>query len=179
MLYKAKEFARLIDDPDVDVIVWGVRGHPNAVRQPQMFGWIDIETNGRIKCISVKTQLASPATDPIVIGTFTFKHAANFRKSVERLIKRQGRINGEFYIDSCINDAIEMGLNCYLFEVDSYLSWGTPNELRTFEYWQSCFHKWPSHPYRLENDADIPLEALGQIKKLYMPITPVEPIKQT
>ena len=163
----------------MDVIVWGVRGHPNAVRQPQMFGWIDVETNGRINRISVKTQLASPASDPIVIGTFTFKHAANFRKSVERLILREGRINGEFYIDSCINDAIEMGLNCYLFEVDSYLSWGTPNELRTFEYWQSCFHKWPGHPYRLEDDADIPLDGLAQIRTRYMAITPEEPIKQT
>jgi hypothetical protein len=113
-----------------------------------------------------------------VIGTFTFKTAANFRKSVERLIFREGRINGEFYIDSCINDAIEMGLNCYLFEVDSYLSWGTPNELRTFEYWQSCFHKWSGHPYRLENDADIPFEALVQIQMRYMAITPEELVKQ-
>jgi hypothetical protein len=178
-LYRAEEFARLVVDPDVDVIVWGVRGHPNAVRQPQMFGWIDTESDGLIKQVSVKTPLASPTSDPIVIGTFTFKDASNFRKSVERLIFRDGRINGEFYIDSCINDAIEMGLNCYLFEVDSYLSWGTPNELRTFEYWQSCFHKWPGHPYRLENDLDIPIDSLLQIQTRYMAIAPEEPIKQT
>ena len=178
VLYKDEEFARLLEDPDVDVIVWGVRGHPNAVRHPQMFGWIDVEPSGRIKRVSVKTQLASPASDPIVIGTFTFKHAANFRKSVERLIFRDERINGEFYIDSCINDAIEMGLNCYMFEVDSYLSWGTPSELRTFEYWQSCFNKWSGHPYRLENDADIPFEALVQIQMRYMAITPEKMIKK-
>ena len=51
------------------------------------------------------------------------------------------------------------GLRCRLFEVDSYLSWGTPDDLRTFEYWQSCFHKWLSHPYRLERDSRIPAEA--------------------
>ena len=60
---------------------------------------------------------------------------------------RNGRVNGEFYVDSCINDALLLGYKCHVFDVDHYFSWGTPNELRTFEYWQSCFHKWKSHEY--------------------------------
>jgi NDP-sugar pyrophosphorylase family protein/putative flippase GtrA len=151
VLYDRQALAQLIVNPEVDIIVWGVRGNANAIRRPEMFGWID-EASGRINGISVKTPLKSPATDPIVLGTFTFRHAEDFRRIVERLIARDGRINGEFYIDSCINDAIDLGLHCRLFEVDSYLSWGTPNDLRTFEYWQSCFHKWNAHPYRLELD---------------------------
>ena len=39
-----------------------------------------------------------------------------------------------------------------IFDVDHYFSWGTPNELRTFEYWQSCFHKWKSHEYSWSRD---------------------------
>ena len=127
---------------------------------------------GRVKSISVKVPLASPATDPIVLGTFTFRRAEDFRRSVERLIARDGRVNGEFYIDSCINDAIALGLNCQLFEVDSYLCWGTPNDLRTFEYWQSCFHKWASHPYRLQLDRRVPpsqVEALAERYRAWVP----------
>ena len=154
-LYDAKAFQQLVDNPEVDVIVWGVRGHANAARHPEMYGWINAE-DGRIRGISVKTPLELPATDPIVLGTFTFRRSEDFRRVVEHLIARNGRINGEFYIDSCINDAIELGLRCHLFEIDSYLSWGTPNDLRSFEYWQSCFHKWNSHPYRMELDGRIP-----------------------
>ncbi len=153
-LYDAKAFQRLIDNPDIDVIVWGVRGHANAVRHPQMFGWIDAK-EGRIRRISVKTPLESPTTDPIVIGTFTFRRAEDFHQVVAHLIARDGRVNGEYYIDSCINDALALGLRCHLFEVDSFLSWGTPNDLRTFEYWQACFHKWSGHPYRLELDSRV------------------------
>jgi hypothetical protein len=123
----------------------------------------------------VKTPLASPATDPIVLGTFTFKRAEDFRRVVERLIARNGRINGEFYIDACINDAIEMGLRCKLFEVDSYLSWGTPNDLRTYEYWQACFHKWTSHPYRLERDARIPAGLVAELEQRYAALQPSLP----
>jgi hypothetical protein len=96
---------------------------------------------------------------------------------VEHLINRDGRINGEFYIDSCINDAIDLGLRCHLFEVDNFLSWGTPNDLRTFEYWQSCFHKWASHPYRLELDGRIPTEAVSNLESRYQAITTELPIK--
>ena len=154
-LYDAMGFQTLADNPAVDVIVWGVRGHANAVRHPNMFGWIDADENGKISRIAVKQPLRSPATDPIVLGTFTFKNPGDYRKAVAHLIDRDGRVNGEFYIDSCINDAIALGMNCYVFEVDSYLSWGTPNDLRTFEYWQSCFHTWDSHPYRMELDGRI------------------------
>ena len=83
-----------------------------------------------------------------------------------------GAINGEFYIDSLINDAIGLGLQCHLFEVDSYLCWGTPNDLRTFEYWQSCFHKWTSHPYRLELDARVPSDQVDSLAKRYQATIP-------
>ena len=39
-----------------------------------------------------------------------------------------------------------------MFEIDHYFCWGTPNELKTFQYWQSCFNKWTSHPYKIEKD---------------------------
>lgn len=171
VLYNKAAFQQLIDNPDVDLIVWGARGHANAVRHPNMYGWIDAAV-GKIQSISVKKPLESPATDPIVIGTFTFRRANDFRRVVQHLFDRDGRVNGEFYIDTCINDAIELGLNCYLFEVDHYLSWGTPNDLRTFEYWQSCFHKWPSHAYRLQQDSRIPVEAVDALNDRYQATVP-------
>jgi NDP-sugar pyrophosphorylase family protein len=173
-LYDPAAFDAMATNPDVDIIVWGARGHTNALRHPQMFGWIDA-VNGLIRQISVKKPFSSPATDPIVLGTFTFKRAEDFRKVVNRLIARDGRVNGEFYIDSCINDAIELGLRCHLFEVENFLSWGTPNDLRTFEYWQSCFHKWTCHPYRLENDPRVPSNALCELEKRYQATIPELP----
>jgi hypothetical protein len=136
-----------------------------------MFGWIDA-VEGQVRSISVKTPLDKPASDPIVLGTFTFRRDEDFRRALDRLIARDGRINGEFYIDSLINDAIALGLKCRLFEVDSYLCWGTPNDLRTFEYWQSCFHKWVSHPYRLTLDGRIPREQVGTLEARYQATIP-------
>ena len=173
-LYNIDAFNKLVNDPSVDVVVWGVRAYPNALRHPKMFGWIDAEA-GKIRSISVKTPLDTPASDPILLGTFTFRRAENFRRALDRLIARDGRINGEFYIDSLINDAIALGLQCHFFEVDGYLCWGTPNDLRTFEYWQSCFHKWAGHPYCLDLDGRIPNDQVDALKARYKATIPALP----
>lgn len=173
-LYDMDIFSRLANDPQVDVIVWGIRSYPNATRHPNMFGWIDAE-DGIVKHISVKKPLDAPASDPVVLGTFTFRREADYRRAYERLLERDGRVNDEFYIDSLINDAIALGLRCHLFEVDSYLCWGTPADLKTFEYWQSCFHKWTSHPYRLGLDPRIPPEQVAVLERGYQAIIPELP----
>ena len=51
--------------------------------------------------------------------------------------------------------------------VQHYICWGSPNDLRTFEYWQSCFHKWFSHPYRLDQDPYLENDDLDELKKKY------------
>lgn len=151
-IYDHNKLSKLLNDTSVDIIVWGVRGYPNASRSPEMYGWIDVDEKNVITSISVKSPLENKYNDPIVIGTFIFKNHLNYIQALENLVERDGRINGEFYIDALINDAIQLGLNCKLFEVDSFLCWGTPNDLKTFEYWQSCFHKWETHPYSLVLD---------------------------
>ena len=175
VLFNQEVYQDLINNPNIDVIVWGARGHTNAVRKPDMFGWIDANDDGSINSISVKKPLATPATDPIVIGTFTFKKVDDARRAINALMARNGRVNSEFYLDSCINDAIALGLRCHLFEVDSFISWGTPNDLKTFEYWQSCFHKWPRHPYRLELDPRVERTALEQLKTRFEALIPSLP----
>ena len=175
VLFNKDAYLALINYPDVDVIVWGARGHTNAIRKPNMFGWIDEDGQGRINKISVKKPLSSASHDPIVIGTFTFKKVSDARRSIDALIARNGKINNEFYLDSCINDAISMGLRCHLFEVDNFISWGTPNDLKTFEYWQSCFHKWAHHPYSLQLDARVNKLALKELKIRFAAKIPQRP----
>jgi dTDP-glucose pyrophosphorylase len=155
MIYDSDLFVSLMDSNDVDVIVWAARGYPGAIRNPEMYGWIDADETGVIQDVSVKKSLSDPKTDPIVVGAFTFKKMSNFLHSVEKMKDRAGQINGEYYVDTAINDAISLGLRCVLFEIDYYICWGTPNDLRTFEYWQSCFNGWKSHPYQLEKDGNI------------------------
>lgn len=146
-LYDHQKFNKWLGYSDSEVLVWGARGHASAARCPEMFGWIDAE-NDVVRGVSVKQPLKDPARDPIITGTVSFRSPSHFELCVANLLKRDGRVNGEFYLDSCINDALRLGMTCTLFNVEHYISWGTPNDLKTFEYWQTCFAKWPSHPFQ-------------------------------
>ncbi|ACT60880.1 glycosyltransferase family protein [Hirschia baltica] len=156
MLYDANAFDALMDEGKADVIVWTVRGHFDGRMRPKQFGWVIADETGKISDVLVKEEPEDPATTPLIVGAFTFKRASDFKDCINALIARDGRVNGEFYVDSLIKDAIAKGLNCQIFEIDHYIGWGTPNDLKTFQYWQSCFHKWATHPYKLQNDRRIP-----------------------
>ena len=151
VIYAQDKLTELMRNSDVDIIIWVTVGHPGAIKNPHMYGWV--KTVGEeVRGVSVKEPLNDPINDFIITGTFTFKRAEIFRTVAQKLIERDGRINGEFYVDSCLEDAIYMGYRARVLQVDHYFCWGTPNDLKTFEYWQSCFHKLPNHPYRWQKD---------------------------
>ena len=149
-MHLQKKFFKLFNDIKTDIIVWSVKNHYESIKNPKQFGWIKSKKN-IINSISVKKPLRSPSTDPIVLGTFTFKKTKYFIRSVERMIRRKAMVNNEYYIDTCINDAISLGYKCKIFSVDVYLPWGNPNDLKTFKYWQEYFHFWKKHPYKIKN----------------------------
>jgi NDP-sugar pyrophosphorylase family protein len=171
VLYDPGTLKALLEDPDVDIVVWGARAHAAAIRKPTMFSWIQADS-GRVTSISMKRPVGEPASGMVVIGAFTFKRASDYQRAAERMIAAEDRTNGEFYVDASVNHAIALGLRCRVLLVDDYLCWGTPDELRSFEYWQSCFHKWAGHPYDLRHDSRIRAESIAALEKRFAATLP-------
>ena len=168
ILYNHDQWDQLINITGWDIIVWGGLNHANAKRQPEMFGWIDYDKQSLdILNISVKKPIDDTLSHPIVIGMFTFLNADILRQCVEALVAKNHRINNEFYLDSAVNEALQMGFNCKVFNVDHFISFGTPNDLKTFEYWQSCFHKWQAHPYELNKDPRVPKKTIKRLESKF------------
>lgn len=148
-LWNPERYAELVNDPEVDAIVWTFRCHPSSERNPSMYGWIMVNDELDVVGVSVKKQIsADPYNDHAIVGAFYFRKAGSFVESVKRLCEKDIRINNEFYVDSCVNELLEMGLRVKVFEVDHYICWGTPDDLRTYEYWHRFFSRCPWHPYR-------------------------------
>ena len=136
LAYDPALFRALLADPEVDFIIWTVRGYPGALRHPEMYGWVALDAAGAVERVSVKQSLGSPATDPVVTGAFTFKKAGDFIRAATRMIGKGRTVNGEFYVDECLNDALELGLHGVTLDVNAYLCWGTPEDLKTYQYWR-------------------------------------------
>jgi len=153
-IYDFEDLNKIINHEDCDIVVWAISPDANMLLKPHMYSWVNQE-NGVISQILVKNPPLNMEKSSVVMGTFTFKNIDILDDVIIDLLNHKDKINNEYYLDSAINYAIQKGLKCKIFIPKFYIGWGTPNELRTFEYWQSCFHKWPYHPYSLENDSKV------------------------
>jgi dTDP-glucose pyrophosphorylase len=139
MIWNKKKF--LLEKNETDCLVWTFRNNVTVVNNPESYGWVDITEKKIAKRASVKVPISNnPISDHAIVGTFWFKKGKYFVEAAEKMISENRRINNEFYVDECINDLIELGLRVKVFEVDKYICWGTPNDLKTYEYWEQ-FHK--------------------------------------
>jgi dTDP-glucose pyrophosphorylase len=140
MLYNKVLFEQLTYD--TDCIVFTFRNNPAVLAKPQAYGWVKIDKDNNIKEMSVKKPISdTPMNDHSVVGAFWFKTGKLFVEAAERMIAQNRRINNEFYVDECINDVIQLGYKAKVFEVDHYICWGTPNDYKTFQYWEAYYNK--------------------------------------
>ncbi|MEK3911516.1 sugar phosphate nucleotidyltransferase [Paenibacillus sp. FSL H7-0331] len=168
MVWDIEKYESLLIDSNVDAIVFSFRHHISSQLNPQMYGWIKVGNEDFVESVSVKKPISDdPFNDHAVVGSFYFKKAQYFAEAIQRLFDQNIRVNGEFYVDSCINELIRMGLKVKVFELEEYVCWGTPNDLKTYEYWQSFFHKWPWHIYELEKDITMNIESIPGLSQKY------------
>lgn len=148
LVYDEKRYAELTADSAVDCLVWTFRNHPHANRHPRQYGWVKTGSHGEVQGISCKHPLGEKVNgDPGIIGAFWFRKAQFFFEAADALIAQNRRINNEFYVDSTIDVLIEQGRQARIFDVEHYIGLGTPDDVRTFEYWESYFRTAPHHPY--------------------------------
>lgn len=146
MIYDKQAFDALKET--TDAIVFSFKNNVSVTFKPNQYGWADTDEQNNIKKMSVKKSISNnPINDHAVAGAFWFKKGKIFVEAAEHMIKQNHRINNEFYVDECINDLIELGYKAKIFEIENYICWGTPNDLRTFEYWQKFFNKMKFHSF--------------------------------
>lgn len=138
--YDQNALKQLFDDITNDIIVWSFRNHPTSKRSPNSYAWLSIE-NGLITNVSCKKlpHELDPAKGYAIVGTMFFRKAKYFLDGLKRNYEMNFTTNGEFYVDDVINSNIEAGLTVRNFEVDHYISWGVPSDLRSYNYWQEYF----------------------------------------
>ena len=153
MLYDVDEFCSLVEDVNNDVIVWSYRQNYTSFYNPNMYSWLDVDEQGYVKRVYVKEFIwENPIEEYAVVGTMFFRNKEVYLKSLKRLYEKDVRVNGEFYIDSLLNESVNLGYKVKNFEIDEYICWGTPNDLKTYQYWQTFFNKVDWHPYSYKND---------------------------
>jgi NDP-sugar pyrophosphorylase family protein len=142
IFYYEEKIKCLLDDDTIDVIVFSFRNNQTSVINPNMYAWLDIDKQDNIKHVSCKKFIYyNPLTTHAIVGTMIFIKAKYFLDGLEKNKEENIRTNNEFYVDDVLNQNIKSGLKIKVFEVENYICWGTPDDLKTYNYWKEHFDK--------------------------------------
>lgn len=140
VLYDESKYNELVEDKNVDVIVWSFRNNPTSKNKPDMYSWLSVDENDFVEFVSCKKFIFDdPLKTHAIIGTMYFRKASYFLDALEINYKMNLTTNGEFYVDDVINQCISMGLKVKVFESQNYICWGTPDDYKTYNYWKNYF----------------------------------------
>ena len=74
----------------------------------------------------------NPISDIATVGYYYWKHGSDFVKYSEQMIKKDIRVNNEFYVCPVFNQAIEAGLQIRTFNTEGMWGLGTPEDLKYY-----------------------------------------------
>ena len=145
MHYDVEKFNNLIKNPIIDVVIWTFRNHECVFRNPKAYAYVAVDGNGNATRIVEKATISdSPGNDHAVVSVFWYRTAKLFEDGAVKLLEAKHTVGGEYYVATSINKLIEAGKRVVPFEVEKFICWGTPNDLKEYEYWQDYFSKHPS-----------------------------------
>lgn len=140
--YNSSKLEELFEDENIDVIVWSFKNHRTSKNNPEMYAWLDVDENKFIKKVYCKKWVFDdPAKHHAIIGTMFFRKASYFMDGLRKNYDENITSNNEFYVDDVLNQIINAGLKVKVFEVQNYICWGTPNDLKTYLYWREFFEE--------------------------------------
>jgi len=140
--YDMKKYQSLVEDENNDIIVWTFRNEPTSRNNPDMYAWLETGEKDFVKSVSCKKFIEGIhdlKTSHVIIGTMFFRKARYFMEGLYKNYEEKIRSNGEFYVDDILNQNIKDGLRVKVFEVENYICWGTPNDYKTYLYWDRYF----------------------------------------
>ena len=94
------------------------------------WSYAKLDDNGFVERVAEKDPISNHAT----VGVYYFKRGKDFVTSVEQMIDKNIRTNGEFYVCPCYNELIENGGKVRIFDIKPEQMWGlgTPEDLQTY-----------------------------------------------
>ncbi|QDU73665.1 Bifunctional protein GlmU [Bremerella volcania] len=140
-VYDEEVFIEKATSGQWDGLIWTYRGDNRVLPKPTSYGWVATDQEDQqVTHVSCKKPISEHLlSDHVVSGFFWFQSAYQLFDAIDALVASDERINNEFYLDVVPNRMISTGNRFDTFEVEKYIGWGTPEELRDYQRWEKYF----------------------------------------
>jgi len=120
------DYLSRVDDADLDGMI------VTMTASDAKWGYVALSDQGLVTKVAEKKVISSEAT----VGVYNFKRGRDFLVATDEMIRRDLRVNGEFYVAPAYNLLVEFGLRVGVYNVGSEANGmyglGTPSDLELF-----------------------------------------------
>jgi NDP-sugar pyrophosphorylase family protein len=141
--FNTATWQNLLQDESIDAVIWTYRMRDAMAKDPNAFAYCVTADDGYTitEIVEKRTISNTPHTDPLVVGSFWFRRAADFLWAAHKAIDEDITVNGEHYVANSMNLLLQQGKKIVIFDIEQWISLGDPFELNLFHYWEDYFTK--------------------------------------
>ena len=147
MVWDARQFERLVEQSQCDACLVCYRGFHAHYLDPVTYAYARLEGE-RVREVREKGSFtADRETEFASAGGYYFRTARILRDAVAHQRHLDLRCNGEFYTSLTVESLLRLDPAAVVrvFEVPGFFQWGTPAQLRDFEYWEKTYARFNRH----------------------------------
>ena len=135
-----KRFKRIVSENKYSGAMACYRGfHPHLLG-PNLYASCRVDESNLLLKVREKYSFTDNKMDSYQSsGTYYFKSGALAKKYFRELIQQDIDVNGEYYVSLVYNLMVRDNLKTYVYEIDKFCQWGTPQDLEEFNYWLNYF----------------------------------------
>ncbi len=139
-----EQFRRTVRDTACDGCITAYRGfHPHSLGDTY-YAYIR-ETDHWLDEIREKAAFTNHRMQEYAsAGTYYFAKGRHVTRYFRALMDRQVHAQGEYYVSLVYNLMKADGLRIYIYELEQFLQWGTPEDLEEYLEWSRIFRRWPT-----------------------------------
>ena len=114
--------------------------NPLRMKNASAFAYCEADEAGVVSRIVEKELLSdTPANDKLLVGTFWFQNVSLLFSALEIALSANMLVNGELCVAFAINAMIRRGYVVKAIPVTHWISYGDPDEVEIYQWWESIF----------------------------------------
>jgi NDP-sugar pyrophosphorylase family protein len=157
MIWDARYFERFVLQSDCDSCLVSYRGFHAHYLSPTKYAYARCREE-KVESVREKGCFTEDRESEYAsVGAYYFKSARQLVAALNRQIQDRLEVQNEHYISLTVEALLRLDPSAHvrIFEILGFCQWGTPDDLRTFEYWERTFTAWntfqkPDPDYHVE-----------------------------
>jgi NDP-sugar pyrophosphorylase family protein len=137
MIWDANRLLKFVEKNNSDICFVSYKGFHAHYLSPNMYCYTKTDGNKVLDIKEKECFSESREDDYASTGGYYFKSAGLLKQAVAEQIKQDLNWRGEYFTSLAAKALMNVrsDLNVHVYEISKFFQWGTPEDLKAFEYW--------------------------------------------